>query len=57
MALHIKVLATKPDGLSSVPKPDMGEGENRPRELSSDLNTRTVAITPPIHTHNKEIHI
>lgn len=52
MALHIKVLATKPDDLSSIPKPHMGERENRPRELSSDLNTHTVAITLP-HTHSQ----
>lgn len=54
MAHHVKVLAAKPDDLSSIPRPHVGEGENRPpQELSSDLNTNTLWPSFPPQTHSQ----
>lgn len=55
MAQEIKVLATKPAYLSSIPK-TYAEGENRLLKVVRDLNIYTVACTPYTYTQKKQIN-
>ena len=54
MAQWIKVFATKPDSLSSIPTPHLVEGEGDPCKLSSDLHVCPHACA---HMHTCTPHI
>lgn len=57
MAWRVKVPATKPEDLSSIPKPHMGEGEYS-HTCSSDCRTRTLDahLVPPIVNNYKQLN-
>jgi hypothetical protein len=54
MTQQVKVLAAKPEDLSSIPETHTMEGEKQHLKVSSDLHTYIMAQAHPLLTHTQD---